>query len=293
MYETFYALVVNPRSGRIAQCILQNPSSVILADLSSGDIGEGEWNQSMGQPSEDVTGMPRVHLLSGVHPQGEGWGTALYTALAVGAAAHAEGVLPLAQMRTVGRGVSSDPADRSELASAWWDRAVAAGLAYRDESDPYGDGASFDVYAEESVRSHHLLLARFDSPEDGVTEWWDYEPEGASAVDAEALAAVNLSEFGPLLVHVDPDRRDRHARQLQWLLELGESAGLSPMALDGMRSRARSGSDEDRGRDLRTASNPTSRSPSRPGPLARRRRALGWGALSAIDHRAFDPRPRR
>jgi hypothetical protein len=283
MYETFYALVVNPRGGRIAQCILQSSYDIAIADMRSGDIGGGEWNTSMGERSEHVTGMPRVHLSGGVSPAGEGWGTVLYTALAVGAAAHAEGVLPLARMRTAGRGISSDPAGRSESASAWWDRAIAAGLAYRDESDADIDGSAFDAYPEENARARHLLLARFPNPEEGVTDWWDYEVDGADAVDAEALAAVDLSEFGPLLVHSDLERRDRYERQLLWLLELGEAAGLSGAVLGGMRDRARSGSDVRSHGGILSVPNPPSRRHQPTEGLDERRRRLGWPSLAAIE----------
>jgi hypothetical protein len=75
-----------------------------------------------------------VHTPSGVQEKGGGYGTALYTALCLGAWQTWNDRVVIS-MRKKKDGISSAEDDRSTEASRWWKAAVDRGLAEREESE--------------------------------------------------------------------------------------------------------------------------------------------------------------
>jgi hypothetical protein len=126
-------LLINPRSFEIATATYDSESIVqVHAVARKAVIAEGTIDADGPNRATRLTNYPRAHSSPGVSVgfQRQGWGTVLYAAEAVSAGLAHDGKLLLARnVAGSGAGVCSDPTDRLRAASAWWDRAVASGLA--------------------------------------------------------------------------------------------------------------------------------------------------------------------
>lgn len=109
---------------------------IATGSIDFGQFG-GEWDVSA-----KLTGYPRSHATPGVSGAyqklkgvegGGGWGTPLYVAEATSAYLHEQYSLPY-RSGTRGDlpGVSSEPDGRSASSSAWWHRALQAGLSQQE-----------------------------------------------------------------------------------------------------------------------------------------------------------------
>lgn len=84
---TVIGLVANPKTHEPA-LVVTDGTYVSLRGLKASDplqrLGRGYYEERSNEPSQ-VTGLPRSHTPDGVLIKGKGWGTALYTALTLGA----------------------------------------------------------------------------------------------------------------------------------------------------------------------------------------------------------------
>ena len=92
-------------------------------------LGRGYYEEHRNEPAE-ITKLPRSHTPDGVLIKGKGWGTALYTALTLGAHQVHQDVVEI-EMWKSGEGICSWTDNRSTEADRWWDAAVKIGLADR------------------------------------------------------------------------------------------------------------------------------------------------------------------
>jgi hypothetical protein len=124
---------------------------IATGSIDFGQFG-GEWDVSA-----KLTGYPRSHATPGVSGAyqklkgvegGGGWGTPLYVAEATSAYLHEQFSLPY-RSGTRGDlpGVSSEPDGRSASSSAWWRRALQAGLS-QQESPCQGEEEEEEVEEE-------------------------------------------------------------------------------------------------------------------------------------------------
>jgi len=127
---TVIGLVANPKTHEPA-LVVTDGTYVSLRGLKEADpllrLGRGYYEEHRNEPSE-VTGLPRSHTPDGVLVKGKGWGTALYTALALGAHQCDEDLVEI-EMWKSGDGICSWTDNRSAEADRWWDAAVRIGLA--------------------------------------------------------------------------------------------------------------------------------------------------------------------
>lgn len=290
---TLFALLINPATAQIARATLSYINEVELQDLHGTYRGAGSWNLGDApEPVERLTRLPRAHTTYGVRPEGRGWGTTLYTALSVGAEAHALSLIP-AEMTVRGAGICSDLDARSKDATKWWRAARKRGLAtILPPTEVEGVVVIADIYPAERAWARHLVVARIPWPPPGLSDPGLLDPARAEAVDPHALAAANPADFAPGL---RPDaeagvRRAAEAR-LGFVLALAERAGLSRVVRAGMEARARLGLDPQRGwsppdygayRPVVPNPGPGAGAGRELSAVARRREALGWGALADL-----------
>lgn len=153
---TVIGVVVNPKTKQpLLACTDGDYVSIrSLEDVGLFDkLGVGYHSENH-ERATDVTGYPRVHTPDGVKTKGGGYGTALYTALCVGAWQVYEGRARIG-MRGDKPGISSAEDDRSRAASRWWEAAVSSGLAERETEegdDETEEHVSLDVDAEDLER---------------------------------------------------------------------------------------------------------------------------------------------
>jgi hypothetical protein len=127
---TVIGLVANPKTHEPA-LVVTDGEYVSLRGLSGQSplqrLGRGYYEEHRNEPSR-VTDFPRSHTPDGVLIKGKGWGTSLYTALALGAHQTAEELVEIAMYKP-GNGICSWTNDRSAEADRWWEAAVKLGLA--------------------------------------------------------------------------------------------------------------------------------------------------------------------
>lgn len=137
----------------------------------------------------EVSGLPRSHTPSGVGEKGSGYGTALYTALALLATAGYEREITLPNLIGRGPGVSSTPSDdtRSESADAWWSGSLRRGLTNRttgyttggDEDEEEESSGSISDYVNLSGRRRieRLITDEIEMNGDWRLRNWDLSVE--------------------------------------------------------------------------------------------------------------------
>jgi hypothetical protein len=127
---TVIGLVANPKTHEPA-LVVTDGTYVSLRSLSAADplrrLGRGYYEEHSNEPSQ-ITGLPRSHTPDGVLIKRKGWGTALYTALALGAHQCDQELVEIEMFRS-GGGICSWTDNRSAEADKWWDAAVKLGLA--------------------------------------------------------------------------------------------------------------------------------------------------------------------
>lgn len=127
---TVIGLVANPKTHEPA-LVVTDGTFVSLRGLKAAEplqrLGRGYYEEHSNEPSQ-VTGLPRSHTPDGVLIKGKGWGTALYTALTLGAHQCSEDLVEI-EMYKPGDGICSWTDNRSVEADKWWDAAVKLGLA--------------------------------------------------------------------------------------------------------------------------------------------------------------------
>jgi len=131
---TVLGVVANPKTHEPA-LVVTDGEYVSLRGLGASDplrrLGRGYYEEQYNEP-EELTGYPRSHTPDGVVIKGKGWGTALYTALALGAHQETNDLVKI-KMRGSGDGISSWTNNRSAEADTWWAAAVKMGLAQSEE----------------------------------------------------------------------------------------------------------------------------------------------------------------
>ncbi len=145
---TVIGLVANPKTHEPA-LVVTDGEYVSLRGLKASDLlqrlGRGYYEESSNEPSQ-FTGLPRSHTPDGVLIKGKGWGTALYTALTLGAHQCSEDLVEI-DMYKPGDGICSWTDNRSAEADKWWDAAVKIGLAdqHVEEETEQDEGVDLDV----------------------------------------------------------------------------------------------------------------------------------------------------
>jgi len=126
---TMVGIVVNPKTCEPLISFTDGDYQSIRSlhvDTLLEKVGRGF--HSTGHESASVaTGYPRVHTPEGVTEKGGGYGTALYTALCLGAHLVDEDLIEIS-MSTKGGGICSAEEDRSHAASHWWNASRRRGL---------------------------------------------------------------------------------------------------------------------------------------------------------------------
>jgi len=127
---TVLGLVANPKTHEPA-LVVTDGEYVSIRSLGESALlrrlGRGYYEEERNEP-ERLTGFPRSHTPDGVVIKGKGWGTALYTALTLGAHQEFYDRVKL-RMRGTGDGICSWTDNRSNEADKWWASAVKIGLA--------------------------------------------------------------------------------------------------------------------------------------------------------------------
>lgn len=130
-------IVVNPRTKEPLLAVTDG-TNVGIRSLRASSLGfrhgSGYYDTSghgKSAEAEKLTGLPRSHTPNGVTPRRGGYGTSLYTALALGAYLVDNGEVEI-EMDVEGEGISSEGEGRSDAASQWWDAALNRGLTERE-----------------------------------------------------------------------------------------------------------------------------------------------------------------
>lgn len=129
---TALGIVANPKT-KEPLIVLTDGDYVSIRSLSAKSelvkIGTGYYESSRNEYNKpaEFTGFPRAHTPDGVTVKGKGYGTALYTALALGAALTDDGDVEI-DMYQKGQGISSWTENRSTEADHWWNAAKKTGL---------------------------------------------------------------------------------------------------------------------------------------------------------------------
>lgn len=144
---TVIGVVCNPRTHE-PLLVVTDGTYVSLRSLKQVDLGRrlgrGYYEDRSNNPS-NITGLPRSHTPDGVAIKGKGYGTALYSALALGAHLALEHWVKI-DMYEEGDGICSWTDDRSSEADTWWSQAVKKGLAEQKVEE--------DTEREEGVDLH-------------------------------------------------------------------------------------------------------------------------------------------
>lgn len=167
MGDVFLGVVLNPKT--LEPCpaykqpdedgdILFYPSSLERVE------GQGYIDQGGGDDykQSELSGYPRAHTPRGVRTQGRGYGTVLYTSIALAVHQAVTGAIELGRDAD-GDGISSND-HRSDEASVWWRRARRLGLAHQvevegareeeREEDVDGEVSSSDLSRSQWARRH-------------------------------------------------------------------------------------------------------------------------------------------
>lgn len=137
---TVIGIVANPKTNEPA-LVVTDGEFVSLRGLKASNplqrLGRGYYEERTNDPAR-ITGFPRSHTPDGVLVKGKGWGTSLYTALALGAHQTEEDLVEIAMYKPsngTGNGISSWTNDRSAEADKWWAVALEMGLADKETEE--------------------------------------------------------------------------------------------------------------------------------------------------------------
>lgn len=186
MGHDIIGVVINPKLMRPA--IVTWDGDEVYIYRTDGKIKwEGSGSYDTGDSPYDkpqrMTSYPRVHTPSGVRSKGQGYGTALYTGLCLGAYLDENGIHKL-DIPYGGEGISSEEETRSSSATAWWTKAKEKGLASEVEAEEEREDVELDVSSAdldecgigppESTISH-VNVVNVDLVEHGVADVYEYD----------------------------------------------------------------------------------------------------------------------
>jgi len=168
---------------------------------SQGREYRSSW-AGRGLISRDLSfsGFPIVHTGGdsgeGVREKHQGYGTALYTALCLGATLAARGKISIQNLeihrwgsREFGEGIASARSGRTADAAAWWHKAIAHGMAYSEE-------AMFDAFPFDGGADRFCVVV-------GASDWFSTTYKGSTAdttLAPDVLATLNLAGCDPRVV---------------------------------------------------------------------------------------------
>ena len=195
--------VVNPKTGELVVAVA-NVGYVQIVSLDGAWLGTGSFGGYYDLASR-VSGMVRVHTAQGVQKPGGGYGTTLYTALALGA--HLGGLTMSPDLPRPSDGVSSfacglgeEVEGRSEEADGWWRRAVGEFclarrviLRTRKATLKFGAdaGCRIDTYLYQTAVERGLVAMVATKPTTLREAWRDFAGSFALASDARPIIAAN------------------------------------------------------------------------------------------------------
>jgi len=253
-------------------------------------------------PPAAETGYPRVHTPSGVKNKGVGNGTALYTALCLGAWVEDYGLASLDVGPQSGEGISSGPG-ASAAAQKWWQAAETHGLATSEEHRQDKEFSDEDFSGQVSTSDMDSILGGDDydityidrlelsGTRLGEEETYYEYPTDAALSNSLIIARFVIEvEAGPrrgLLLEKDAveeivDADDTEVAELAaiyalnlsgvapgviyLLVSLLEQGNVNPTLMDAFLKRATLGKDPEEGEMFETYD------PRRQNPQRRRRR---------------------
>jgi hypothetical protein len=228
---TTLGIIANPKT-KEPLLVMTDGDYVSIRSLAAKSelvkIGVGYYEGSSNEPAA-FTSFPRSHTPDGVTVQGKGYGTALYTALALGAALTDDGDVKI-DMYQEGQGICSWTDNRTGAADRWWGSARKVNLttSATEELEESEENVDIDVDADDLERVAsvdgtitHVNTVNVDITKTEEREYDVYKWE--SAVDHNLIVAEFVVEV--------PSEGD-----LRWLFEqivAGEASVMrtNPIAL--------------------------------------------------------------
>jgi hypothetical protein len=282
--RTVLGIVINPKL-KVPTLAITDGEYVGVRGLTQEElfrkIGTGYLSKSR-EAAATYTELPRSHTPDGVSPVNQGYGTALYSALCLGAHQRYHDLVSI-KMKMQGDGICSDTNDRSYEADAWWRAANQRGLT-RQASEEVEEKEE-NVNITKAVDNDALTrIASLDDADQRIVYINDidvdlekttentYDVYEHSSLLEHALCAasfvVDVDKSLPIdeqlsgvwhIVLEDPevieyaypepllalDVRDLHPDAINLLSLLYIKAGLKDPAIDAMRERWESNLDPD------------------------------------------------
>lgn len=263
---TVLGIVANPKTHEPA-LVVTDGNYVSLRGLKAEDLlrrlGRGYYEEHSNEPAR-ITGFPRGHTPDGVAIKGKGWGTALYTALTLGAHQAEEDLVEIDMYKSAD-GISSWTDDRSAEADRWWAAAVKMRLAEseteeeteRDEDvDLNLDPSDLDRFVDEGEVVHvNSVSVDIEKTKEVTAELYRYStasserhlvsavmnieiPKGLDAPQSLAFLWRAIQEDSDWVTEADPysllglDVRGLDQQAIHLLSLCFEEAGLDEAARD-------------------------------------------------------------
>lgn len=258
-------LVVNPKLA-VPLLVLGDEDALISIQRMNAEawptVGQGYYGEEDDEASR-VTNMPRSHTPDGVRIRKQGYGTALYTALCLGAHQNSEGRYRLGYVPD-GDGICSQEGTRSAEAEEWWHGARRLGLARVETSEEteehfdatdelssairgetIGDSTvtyvntidvdiekriQADAYAWHRAASHNLVATDFTIPLPG-----DMSPEALWRIIHESGDELELFVETPWILALDV--RGLTIDAINLLGVIAQVSGATERELDHLRLR--------------------------------------------------------
>lgn len=268
---TVIGIVCNPKTHEPA-LVVTDGEYVSLRSLQARDslrrLGRGYYEEDRNEPSK-ITKLPRSHTPDGVVVKRMGWGTALYTALCLGAHLTDEEIVEI-KMYQPGPGICSWTNNRSIEADRWWKAAVKLELA-QQETEEYterDEGVDLNVPAKDlqdyvdegTVVYVNTVSVDIERTTEPTVEYYPYKHAStehhlvASAMNIEVPKGLNaersleflwraVQEDSDLVHEADPyallalDVRGIDRAALNLLSLCFSEAGLDDKALDELQLR--------------------------------------------------------
>lgn len=227
---TILGIVVNPRN-HIPVLVATDGTFVGIRSLQEAGLlnkhGTGYYdtdNYGRSHEAQELTGLPRCHTPDGVTPRGAGYGTCLYTGLALGAFLQNVGDAEI-EMSEKGNGVCSEQENRSREADAWWNAAHQRKLTGRDEIEGETEreedvdlevpAEDLNAYVDEGEVTY-VNRVNVDIEKQGESlqvDWYRYDD--AEEANLVVVAFEDPSEIGGRQVPEDI----RSGTELKWMVE--------------------------------------------------------------------------
>ena len=195
----YLGCVLNPKLRQ--PCFIWGTGKHIhVSDMRGAVVARGEYASPGDRPNSlvcEATGYPRVHTPIGTFREGMGFGTALYTALVLGA--RQETLSPgTLTMNVAGEGVSSvSSLSRSLEGDKWWERALERGVAYSQPIFCQWPPLQVDIYPyheEEEALGARPLVGYALAQEVGAGYSFPEElPQSLQDLNEDALMLFDLT----------------------------------------------------------------------------------------------------